>query len=388
MKLPLDFGIKLFFRLLLPGFLLVLGLLPLLLSILDLTNLEKQREIAFIVSMIVAGWLIVVADMPIYMLLEGRHGWPTLIKRKLINHETGRLDRISRAIDDFYAVVGEPDDETRRRYLEASVKKRSFPLHQASGERYVEFPTRLGNAIHAYETYSKVMYGVEAIFYWPRIWVNLSKDLREEVDTHQAMADSTVYSCFALGVAGSLWTFYTAFSAGQALLAPFFGDAGIARSLPPGILPYLPGAAICLLIAAIFLGLACGVYHLSVHTNEQFGTLFMAIIDSHAGRVQKEYVNVDAIVRMTEHLTEQPSDKSEKFEIARRYLQYYTVKLQGQKRPVPVPKVRSSLGLGILPVAVQEISPLPGEPQDESSSAGQSTDASAPDPKNTGNNKQ
>ncbi|HEX6371132.1 MAG TPA: hypothetical protein VF006_19595 [Longimicrobium sp.] len=402
MKLPLDFGIKLFFRLLLPGFLLTLGLLPLLLTMIDLIGLERQHEVAFVVSMIIVGWMIVMADMPIYMLMEGRHGWPVQVKQKFINGETNRLANINRDIDAFYA-VDNPDDGLRRKWLEASVKKRSFPLHQTSGERYVEFPTRLGNAIHAYETYSKVMYELEAVFYWPRIWVNLSKDLREEIDTQQAMADSTVYSSFALGVGGLLWVFYSVFLFTQGLVAWLLDKAGKVTSLPPGILSYLPGAGTCLLFAVIFLGLAYGVYRLSIYTNEQFGTLFMAIIDSHVGKVEKEYIDADTIVRMIEDLTRkastpdkledahmnmledltrEPPARNDRLEIVRRYLQYYTVRVPRHKRPVPVPQIQSTLELDNAPETVRDgTASLPsGQPQRDRPSPELLPDTGTPDP--------
>ena len=46
------------------------------------------------------------------------------------------------------------------------------------------------------------------MFYLPRLWVKLDKDLREELDTQQAVADSAVYSSLALFITGLLWLAY------------------------------------------------------------------------------------------------------------------------------------------------------------------------------------
>lgn len=78
MKLPFDLGIKLLYRLLLPGFFLMLGLLPVLFALLDmvglvgLVGLAARREVAFVLGVIVCGTVIILADMRIYMFLEGR----------------------------------------------------------------------------------------------------------------------------------------------------------------------------------------------------------------------------------------------------------------------------------------------------------------------------
>jgi flagellar biosynthesis regulator FlaF len=57
---------------------------------------------------------------------------------------------------------------------------------------------RLGNLITAFESYSNTRYGIDGVFYWNRIWLKLEKDVRDDIDNHQAMADSTVYASFIL----------------------------------------------------------------------------------------------------------------------------------------------------------------------------------------------
>jgi hypothetical protein len=125
MKLPFDFGIKLFLRLLVPGFLLTLGLAPLLFILWDW--LEQtfrpyliQDEIAFVIVVMLLGWVVIACDMYIYMFLEGRRFWPEFLRTYCRNKEENRLSRI-------YEILGNYD-ETSNKYLEASVELRKFPV--------------------------------------------------------------------------------------------------------------------------------------------------------------------------------------------------------------------------------------------------------------------
>ena len=343
MKLPFDLGVKLFFRLLLPGFFLTLALLPVLLAGLDAVGLAAQHETGFVLALILAGWLVVAADMPIYMLVEGRRGWPEWLAGWLRGREQKRLDRLNAAVDAFYQAKT-PDSEVKRRYGEASVDLRSFPLG-SDGVELVKWPTRLGNALAAFETYGKTRYGLEAVFYWPRIWVNLDKDLREEIDGQQAMADSTVYATFALGFGALLWLVYALLPAANGGVTWLLDQGGVRQRLPTGVFHYLPSAPACAALAALFLVMAAGVYRLAVFTNEQFGVLFTAIIDAQATKVAT-YVDVEGIVRKVSDAARIYPGDDEKLEIARRYLQYYLVKLPGNPRAVPFPQAESPPSTG------------------------------------------
>ena len=72
------------------------------------------------------------------------------------------------------------------------------------------WPTRLGNLIAAYEQYPRLKYGLDAVFYWPRLWVTISKDLREEIDNQQAQADGLLYVAAALITSVAILLLYAA----------------------------------------------------------------------------------------------------------------------------------------------------------------------------------
>ena len=313
MKIPINFSIGLFFRLILPGFLLSVGILPLLQTLLDNLDLSQQIEAVFAVATVGLGWLMIASDMPVYMLLEGRRYWPDWLWSLLHGAEKRRLGRINQRIDDFYA-TDSPSDTVERKYREAGVELRSFPIGP-NGEHAPLYPTRLGNTITAYETYSKSRYGLEAIFYWPRIWINLSKELRQDIDDQQALADSAVYATVALLISGMLW-----------LALGLTALLGIQVLFPLWLL-FVGGGALFLM--------SYPAYRVAVVLNQQFGVIFMSVIDANVLKVHSDFLPIKEIVSEVKRSFGPQLDTSQgDFDIVRRYLQYYNVKLVGQRRAV------------------------------------------------------
>lgn len=354
MKLPLDFGLKLFFRMLLPGTFVVVGMAPLLLAVLHLFGLDGHQEVGLILAVIISGWLVSTADMPIYMLVEGRRGWPPPLRRLFLRSEERRLCELNAAIEKYFNTE-DPTEAIRRHYLEASAEKRSsFPMG-VDGDAYVQFPTRLGNLIHSYETYSKTRYGLESVFYWPRIWLTLDKDLREEVDSQQAVADAAVYCTVASAFAGGLWSLYGLLRLpGDTflLMCRFIRPRAVLSMVEPPFLSLLalssplngrlPIAWKSLLLSAAFFVMAALIYRLALFANAHFGTLFMAVIDiSHSQLAKSMPVRrLAEMVRLTAHKSGQGTIADETdFEVARRYLQYFNVKLEGERRTVSFPSL-------------------------------------------------
>lgn len=80
---------------------------------------------------------------------------------------------------------GHVSRETRREYQRLLMMRRThFP-----SEREYLLPTRLGNVIRAFETYSKEMYGLDAIPGWTRIIAVVPKDYRETIADARAQFD-------------------------------------------------------------------------------------------------------------------------------------------------------------------------------------------------------
>jgi hypothetical protein len=300
MKLPFDLGLKLFFRMLIPGFFLTLGLLPFLYNLWDWAAWGISSEYTLIIAVILMGWLVSSLDMFIYMLYEGRRYWPGPLRSHFLDTEKQRLVEILAAQRRF-------ENTDKQKYLEATVEKRKFPLN-ANGKPEALFPTRLGNTITAYESYPDSRYGIDPIFYWYRIWLGLDKDLKEEVENRSAVADSAVYSSFALFVSSLCWLIYA-----------------ILTSSPVKTLNYLPRPAVGWSLFLFFLLTGYGTYRTSVLIHTQFGEIYKSIYDLHL-----KDINVRQIIKQVARITNTPSllksNRPEQLLIAWRYLQNYLIK--------------------------------------------------------------
>ncbi|HEY8185859.1 MAG TPA: hypothetical protein VIF64_07305, partial [Pyrinomonadaceae bacterium] len=127
MKLPFDFGVKLIFRMVLPGFLLSLGLLPLLRMVLQLQGWSDKWEYAFVVMVILLGWAIIIADMPIYILMEGRRFWPGFIKDFSMKRQRERLKNLRKVTDTTEPIADPaetPEAKKKREELIQQIRQR------------------------------------------------------------------------------------------------------------------------------------------------------------------------------------------------------------------------------------------------------------------------
>jgi hypothetical protein len=132
MKLPFTFGIKFVFRIILPGFVLALGFLPIIRTIVDLTANVIRVDYAFGITALLLGWLIVVFDMPIYMAFEGRRYWPEVLRSFFKRRENDRLAGLQKTIDNMGLVTSETS-KLRSRFADFLVRspaslRRAFPL--------------------------------------------------------------------------------------------------------------------------------------------------------------------------------------------------------------------------------------------------------------------
>jgi hypothetical protein len=316
MKLPFDLSLKFAFRVLLPGLVIALALLPLMDTAMQELHIGIAKEFVFIGLALVCGWLVLALDMPIYLLYEGRRFWPRGLRRALVKLEQKYVAR-RLAIDRRYHQKDpnvSPED-----YREAWADLRQFPIDEY-GTPVARFPTRMGNLIAAYEDYPKSRYGMDAIFFWYRIWLKLDKDLREDIDSCQALADSTLYTSFASSLLGLAFLVY-------ALLNAFGFSAirGVAQ------------ASFGSLLAITLSGFAGGylLYRLGLHSQAAFGEWFKAMFDVYHAELDFSSVlkQVEAITGETGVLT--PQEQVNKVWL---YLQYYRVRTRGAPRSMPVPQ--------------------------------------------------
>jgi hypothetical protein len=309
MKLPFEFGVKLIFRMIFPGAILAAALVPGAHAILHALGVWIRFEYLFPIEVIAWGWAIVIADMPIYMLFEGRRYWPSLIRNMLMSFQQRRLNRLSPIV-----LNPPPSNTDRRRFLEASVEYALYPINE-NGAAYVTCPTRLGNIIGSFEAYPSVKYGLDSVFYWYRLWVVLDKDLREEIDSSQAVVDSAVYISFVFYMSAIIMFIYAAIEGTTHLHWPYL------QWLPSIVLPYVPPPGVLCVMAAACLLIGFSVYRLSLSAHAKFGELFKSVFDQYRSKLAfDDVVKEIALIKGDFSLTSK--SPREKGKIVWRYLRW------------------------------------------------------------------
>jgi len=260
MKFPFDFSIKLIFRLLFPGAILAAAMAPAVHAVLHGAGVLIQLQYLYPFEVIGWGWLIVLCDMQIYMLFEGRRYWPRVLHTVFIRGQERRKDRLAR-------IVSADEDD-----LEAAYDLGLYPIDDG-GKPIVTAPTRLGNILDSFETYPEIKYGLDAIFFWYRLWVVIDKDLREEIDNAQSVVDSALYVAFALYASGLAMFAYA--------IIGLASHAGLPAWLARAHVPYVPEPGVLFgLGAACFVG-GFLIYRLSLSAHAQFGELFKSLFDQY-----------------------------------------------------------------------------------------------------------
>lgn len=205
----LNFGLPFFVRVVLPGAAVSVALLGLVdpalypfLAGLGLSG-DPARVVGFTALAITVGFLLWFLGDPIYEAYEGRR-WPSWLSAPF----TARWER---NIEDLLTRWSELDQSTpagRRENGEIWYELRQFPVDPTSNQPVATAPTKLGNILAAYEQYPELRYGMDAVFYWPRLALVMDKDTREEIDRQWAPADGLVQLSAGLLGAGALYLIF------------------------------------------------------------------------------------------------------------------------------------------------------------------------------------
>ena len=308
MKLPFTFAAPLIFRLVLPGIFLAAGLLPMLEFM--WRQIEPPIELKAVLPffMVVLGWLITVLDQPIYTLFMGRRFWPPCIKTLYLEGEQNRLTALRRK----YAAAAESNNVQLR--TELALQMAAFPLatnEEIRGEREAVYPTRLGNLIAEYEEYPTIKYGVDGAFYWYRIWLNLGKDIKNELDERQAFVDGVIYLSFVFYLSAAFAFLY-------AMLELFVGLSLMPPTSWQLYLPLTPVLAIT----------GYALYWLSLPAQNQYGKHFKAMFDCHYSTFDPKPV-LKIIADATGNPTIALEEGPDAYRIAWRYLHWHRFRRPG-----------------------------------------------------------
>jgi len=310
MKLPFNFNLSLFFRLLLPGFFVSLAFFPLIRLLCVLLSGNIDIEYILTISTILIGWFFVVADMNIYMVLEGRRYWPNILYDLFLNFEKKRLNKLK---DDYEKAKINKDI---RRRQEISVELRKFPINE-DGDFMAAYPTRLGNLIAEYEDYPKSRYGINSIFYWYRIWLIVDNDNRKLFEDRYAIADSAIYMTIALFIDALMASVY-------AIIKGVFNISTLQT----------PEISILLIVALISFVGAFLSYRVSLYEHASLGEHYKSIFDVYGEKLRIENV-INKISQITRNDAIVRASKEEQFRAVWMYLKNYRVTVDGKVVTVP-----------------------------------------------------
>lgn len=257
-----GFGLPFFYRVVLPGFVFVIALLPVLVRILVTFNVRNESAAAALAFIgLAAGLAVAAIDEPIYQFFEGRALWPNWLYKRRVARWSGFVSRLARKQTD----MANAKQTTDWRYLELANKLRRFPA-TTTGEGYALRPTLLGNILAAYESYPDTVYGLHPVAFWQRAWLLLDKDTRDEIDRGWAPTDALVY------IAAVLWICAAAY----VLLAII---ATLTRLVNLDLL-FTPDEVWLALYAAYLLVLAAFIpYRLSISGHVTNGETLKAVFD-------------------------------------------------------------------------------------------------------------
>ncbi len=203
-------GVKLpvFMRLILPGLLATGVLYPFIAWILGYlpwdANHSWQRIAAYAALVLIVGALISTTNSEIYKIYEGRVCWPSRMFDWALKIQQNRVSRLRKAAESNRFV-------NPRRYDEIWYQLRDYPINDR-GDPEATYPTQIGNILAGYEQYPNKRYGMDSVFYWPRIWLHVETNRKEEIDSQWSVADGFL-TLSAISLAGSfLWIVQAAFA--------------------------------------------------------------------------------------------------------------------------------------------------------------------------------
>jgi hypothetical protein len=255
-------------------------------------DVEKTwpQLVVMAIAVLTLGALISALNGEFYKIYEGRILWPKRLWNWAKARQQSKVERLLRRAN--------AEKGNIERYKEVWYRLRSYPLDPDTGETIATHPTLLGNILSGYEQYPKTRYGMDAIFYWTRLWMVVDKDQREEINRIWVIADgllnlsgvgflaALLWLCMLVGVELGLW-------------GPYW-------------FPVKSGfdASITAIVGWFVLGY--GIYRLSLSFHRQNGEVFKSLFDMYRDKLHK--------------MTSLAPDENELWRAAWAYLQYLRVK--------------------------------------------------------------
>jgi len=265
---------------------------------------ELGPLLTFLAWSVVLGALFsVVLGDPIYKIYEGLLLWPSRLFESRTARQQARVQSLLTKAEQLKQVKGNAYDRLW-------FNLRRYPLGP-DGEPYASRPTLLGNILASYEDYPTIRYGMDTVFYWPRLWLELDKEKKAEIDGAWAIADglmSLSAISFAAGLLGLALSGSRVVAAKLASTWPTpFADLASWLAYPPGTSAPVVAALAAVLIAAGYV-----LYRLSLPFHRRNGEVFKALFDLYRSKLDP--------------MTHVSADERARWRDAWAYLQYFLVR--------------------------------------------------------------
>ncbi len=260
------FGYAFFLRIVLPGMIWAIAMCPMAMW-LTMHLFGGRWSIAVAVGMLLAValvlvWVVDLLRSQVYPVYEGRSLWIPWASRKL-------QARLRRKLESCYRRAEQERDRQSSFRQETWYWLRMFPIGP-DGKPSVRRPTLLGNVMAAYEDYPLSKYGMDAVFYWYRIWLKLPESVQKEYGLVSAEAQWLVYTSVVLCISAVLYFGYTVLT----LLARYFELPFLTVAGLDSALVWAPGLLVLLSLAGSYLA-----YRFSINAHRRVGEYFKSIFD-------------------------------------------------------------------------------------------------------------
>jgi len=166
-------------------------------------NLSQVKQIMFCVLalMVISGCALLVETIQdqVFWLMQGY--WPRLFENLRYKLALKWNNRIKEKGFELQSLVDDVSPKGRRRFAKLDAELSYLPKTSQT------MPTLIGNIVLGYEQYSSIRYGLEANVFWPRIYLLLPKDVKDEVSATRSKILENVRLLIWL-VASLIWVIW------------------------------------------------------------------------------------------------------------------------------------------------------------------------------------
>lgn len=269
----------LFLRLFLPGAIGVFLLFPVLnigVSIaVQWGNYPSFSPTVLVLGTLVAvGVVVILLDHPVYRLYEG-YFFPRTVRECLTRRLNQKITEKLKQAAAFKASQKDMDYALVWEWLSRFVVEEETTTDITPK---AISPTHFGNILYQYETYPFTRYGIDGVFYWPRLWLALDDETRKELEVTWAWGDASLYVsavCYFSGIINAV-TFLL-----HVLDVPTRVGLGIVA-----VKSQAPKALLFLVLTVLGLILGWIAYRISLPVHYRIGEYFKATYDLHRGKLE------------------------------------------------------------------------------------------------------